>query len=176
MKARVTASASEAYPGISQWLLGVSPDQDFEMTTFAHVFQSCSQDSLPVQEIMSNVLGKLKEVMPMLSSVYYRQDNDHLDCSRHVCSLEQESMIDKAVRGYAARLEGQFAGAPQLRDRARAGREAQSTHQSPLTMGWALKSSQVGKTRFSGKQGDYLTSKFLIGGETGQNASPAQVS
>ena len=53
----------------------VSPDQDFEMMTFAHVFQSCSQDSLAVQAIMSDVLGKLKEVMPMLSSVYYRQDN-----------------------------------------------------------------------------------------------------
>ena len=53
----------------------VSPDQDFEMMTFAHVFQSCSQDSLAVQAIMSDVLGKLKEVMPMLSSVCYRQDN-----------------------------------------------------------------------------------------------------
>ena len=82
-------------------------------------------------------------------------------------------MIDKAVRGYAARLEGQFAGAPH--DRTRAG-EAQSTHQPPLTMGWALKSSQVGKTRFSDKQRDYLTSKFLIGEETGQKASPTQVS
>ena len=77
---------------------------------------------------------------------------NHLDCGRHVCSLEQEAMIDKAVRGYAARLEGQFAGAPQFGDQACAGREAQSTHQSPLTMGWALKSSQVGKTRFSDKQ------------------------
>ena len=53
----------------------VSLDQDFEMMTFAHVFQSCSQDSLAVQAIMSDVLGKLKEVMPMLSAVYYRQDN-----------------------------------------------------------------------------------------------------
>ena len=43
-------------------------------------------------------------------------------------------------------------------------------------MGWALKSSQGGKTRFSDKQRDYLTSKFQIGEETGQKASPAQVS
>ena len=43
------------------------------MMTFAHVFQSCSQDSLAVQAIMSDVLGK--EVMPMLSTVYYRQEN-----------------------------------------------------------------------------------------------------
>ena len=43
--------------------------------TFAHVFQSGSQDSLTVQAIMSDVLGKLKEVMPTLRSVYYREDN-----------------------------------------------------------------------------------------------------
>ena len=54
---------------------------------------------------------------------------NHLDCGRHVRSLEQESMIDKAVRGYAARLEGQFAGVPQFEDRTGAGREAQSTAQ-----------------------------------------------
>ena len=43
-------------------------------------------------------------------------------------------------------------------------------------MGWALKSSQGGKTRFSDKQRDYVTSKFQIGEETGQKASLAQVS
>ena len=53
----------------------VSPDQDFEMMNLAHVFQSCNQDSIAMQAIMSNVLGKLKEVMPLLSSVYYSQDN-----------------------------------------------------------------------------------------------------
>ena len=69
---------------------------------------------------------------------------NHLDCGRHVRSLEQESMLDKAVRGYAARLEGQFAGVPQFE--AGAGREAQSTaQQRTLLMGRALKSSQGGK-------------------------------
>ena len=43
-------------------------------------------------------------------------------------------------------------------------------------MGWAQKSRQGGKTRFSDKQRDYLTSKFQIGEETSQKASPAQVS
>ena len=37
---------------------------------------------------------------------------NHLDCGKHVRSLGQESMIDKAVRGYAAKLEGQFAEVP----------------------------------------------------------------
>ena len=37
-------------------------------------------------------------------------------CGRRVRSLEQKSMIDKAVRGYAARLEGQFAGVRQFEE------------------------------------------------------------
>ena len=64
---------------------------------------------------------------------------NHLDCGKHVRSLEKESMLDKAVRGYAARLEGQFAGVSQFRDRARAGRETQSTTQkTTVSMSWAL--------------------------------------
>ena len=43
-------------------------------------------------------------------------------------------------------------------------------------MGWALKSSQGGKIRFSDKQRDFLTSRFQTGEETGQKASPPQVS
>ena len=58
MKTRVTGSAIE-----------------IEMMTFAHVCQSGSQDNLTVQAIMSDVLEKLKEAMPTLRSVYYRQDN-----------------------------------------------------------------------------------------------------
>ena len=45
------------------------------MMTFALVLQSGSQDSLTVQAIMSDVLGKLKQVMPTLHSVFYGQDN-----------------------------------------------------------------------------------------------------
>ena len=86
---------------------------------------------------------------------------NHLDCGKHVRSLEKETILDKAVRGYAARLEGQFVGVPQFGDRARADQEAQSTTQkTTVSMSWALKSSQGGKTRFSDKQRDYLTSKF----------------
>ena len=50
-------------------------DQDLEMMTFSHVFQSCNQDSPAVQAIMTDVIGKLKKVMPTLRTVYYGQDN-----------------------------------------------------------------------------------------------------
>ena len=51
------------------------PPQQLQMITFAHVFQSCSQDSNAVLAIMEDVIGKLKAVMPALKTVIYRQDN-----------------------------------------------------------------------------------------------------
>ena len=53
----------------------MAPDQDLEMMTFSHVFQSCNQDSPAVQAMMTDVIGKLKRVMPTLCTVYYGQDN-----------------------------------------------------------------------------------------------------
>ena len=38
----------------------------------------------------------------------------HLDCGKHVRALESETMLDKVVRGYAARLEGEFTSVPQF--------------------------------------------------------------
>ena len=40
-----------------------------------HIFQACSQDSGAVLAIMDDVIGKLKNVMPGLQTVFYRQDN-----------------------------------------------------------------------------------------------------
>ena len=69
-----------------------SPDQGFEMMTFAHVFKSCSKDSLTVQAIMSDVLGKLKEMMPTLRFVYYRQDN--AGCYRNGIAMRRLDFSD----------------------------------------------------------------------------------
>ena len=46
-----------------------------QMLTFAHIFQTCSQDSCAVLAVMANVLKQLKTTMPGLNSVSYRQDN-----------------------------------------------------------------------------------------------------
>ena len=45
--------------------------QQLQMMTFAHVFQSCSQDS---NAVMEDVIGELKAIMPTLKTVIYRQD------------------------------------------------------------------------------------------------------
>lgn len=53
----------------------VMASQQLQMMTFANVFQSCGQDSNAVLAIMEDVIGKLKAMMPSLSTVFYRQDN-----------------------------------------------------------------------------------------------------
>ena len=51
-----------------------------------------------------------------------------------------------------------------------------ASNQSHFPMGWALKSSQVRRARFTEKQKEYLSSKFLIGESAGQKVDAASVS
>ncbi len=51
------------------------PDGEMEMLTFVNIFESCTQDSCTVVAVMSNVLQRLKKIIPALKSVYYWQDN-----------------------------------------------------------------------------------------------------
>ena len=64
--------------GIS-WHLSVaikkSIDKGIEMLTFAHIFESCSQDSPTVLAIFDDVLQQLKSILPSLELVYMKQDN-----------------------------------------------------------------------------------------------------
>ena len=97
---------------------------------------------------------------------------NHLDCGKHERVLERETLLDKAVRGYAVRLEERFASVPQLRFDA----EKQTVASQPLLpMGWALKTSQASRTQFSEKQKDYLMEKFITGEQTGQKVNAASV-
>ncbi len=45
------------------------------MLTFAHIFESCSQDSPTVLAIFDVVLQQLKNILPSLELVYVKQDN-----------------------------------------------------------------------------------------------------
>ena len=97
----------------------------------------------------------------------------HLDCSKHVRALESETMLDKAVRGYASRLDGRFISVPQFG--ANTISADAPARQSGLQMGWALRPTQTSRASFSDKQKEYLTNKFLIGETTGQKANPVHV-
>lgn len=64
--------------GIS-WHLSVAirknADGELKMLTFVNIFQTGTQDNCAVLAVMSDVLQKLKEIMPALEFVYYWQDN-----------------------------------------------------------------------------------------------------
>ena len=97
----------------------------------------------------------------------------HLDRGKHVRALESATMLSKAARGYATRLEGHFTRVSQF------GEDTTSTDApaqlSRLQMGWALKLAQTSRARFSDKQREYLKNEFLIGKRTNQKANSAQV-
>lgn len=46
-----------------------------QMLTFAHISQTCSQDSCAVLAVMADIIKQLKTTMPGLDTVSYRQDN-----------------------------------------------------------------------------------------------------
>jgi len=97
----------------------------------------------------------------------------HQDCGKHERALEHETLLDKAVYGYADRLQEQSGGVPQMEEFTKSRNVSNQPH---LPMGWALKSSQVRRARFTEKQKDYLSSKFFFGESTGQKVDAASVS
>jgi len=48
---------------------------EIEMLTLIHAFQSCSQDSIAVLAVIEDVVKQLKEEMPDIKSITFRQDN-----------------------------------------------------------------------------------------------------
>ena len=50
-------------------------NNELEMTTIVHIFQSCSQESDVVLVIMNDIIRQLKSVMPNLETVSFRSDN-----------------------------------------------------------------------------------------------------
>ena len=95
----------------------------------------------------------------------------HLDEGRHKHALEKETLLDKAKRGYAAKITGERTQVPTVGFRPAASHGAVA----PLQMGWALKTAKK-KTMFSQEQKKYLTEQFVIGEESGKKADPKQVS
>ena len=63
--------------GIS-WHISVATRKwkgEIEILTLIHMFQSCSQDSIAVLAVIEDVVKQLKEEMPDINSMIFRQDN-----------------------------------------------------------------------------------------------------
>ena len=96
----------------------------------------------------------------------------HLDYGSHKYALERETLYDKAMLGYAAKLEqGATAEVPEIPT---ADIHLEQPHESVLQKGWALKSTKQRK-RLSEKQKKYLLNVYQIGESTGHKAEPASV-
>ena len=50
-------------------------NNETEMLTFMHAFESCTQDSSAVLAVIDDVFIQLEGIMPEINSVYLRQDN-----------------------------------------------------------------------------------------------------
>ena len=85
----------------------------------------------------------------------------HLDCGKHNRMPEQETLLDKAVLNYAAKIEQRVEPLPNLKPAHTSGLK------TGLSMGWALKITSPRK-RLSQRQKDYLSARFKLGESTGK--------
>ena len=97
----------------------------------------------------------------------------HLDCGKHKRALEHETLYDKAMIEYASNLECGSSKCPTVLE---VSRPSPQTVPTTLPMGWALKSTQSRRTKFTENQKQYLNAKFQIGERTGKKADPNEVS
>ena len=97
----------------------------------------------------------------------------HLDCGRHHLAIENESLFDRAIVGYQfERLDVQSGSVPNIPTEVS---KVRSVENPSLPMGWALRSSQVKRARFTANQKDYLTKKFDLGEISGRKSDPESV-
>lgn len=98
----------------------------------------------------------------------------HLDCDKHKYALENETLYDKAMIMYAAKLEHGAGVVPETVDE---DVFISLEDEGPvLPMGWALKSATVTRKNLTAAQKNYLTEVFQEGERTGQKADPTYIS
>ena len=101
----------------------------------------------------------------------------HLEYGEHKRALEYEMLLDRAVLGYAPRLEDGASMVPEIQETELSLVPSSPQSSGPsLPMGWALEHTHARSTRFSTKQKEYLIAKFQIGEQTGQKLDPTGVS
>ena len=94
-----------------------------------------------------------------------------MNCGRHHLAIENESLLDRAIVGYSERLDVQSGSVPNIPTEVSKVRSVESL----LLPGWALRPSQVKRTRFTANQKDYLRKKFDFAKISGRKADPESV-
>ena len=106
----------------------------------------------------------------------YSSLEKHLDCDTHKYALEHETLYDKAMIMYAAKLEHGAGVVPETVDEDVIISDSLEDEGPALSMGWALKSATVTRKNFTATQKTYLTEVFQEGERTGQKADPSEIS
>ena len=98
----------------------------------------------------------------------------HLECGKHKYSLEHETLYDKAMTLYAAKLEHWAGVVPETVDEdVFMSLEGEGP---ALPMGWALKSAIATRRNLTDAQKNYLTEVFQEGEHTRKKADPTNIS
>ena len=91
----------------------------------------------------------------------------HLDCDKHKFALEYETLYDKAMTMYAAKLESGAGVVPETGDEDVHVSIPMEVKNPALPMGWALKSATVTRKKLTVAQKNYLTEVFQAGNAPG---------
>ena len=106
----------------------------------------------------------------------YSSLEKHLHCDAHKYALEHETLYDKAMIMYAAKLEHGAGVVPETVDEDVIISDSLEDEGPALSMGWALKSATVTRKNFTATQKTYLTEVFQEGERTRQKADPTEIS
>ena len=90
----------------------------------------------------------------------------HPDVGNHKYVLERETLLDKAMLSYAAKLD-QGCGSLENQPLEEPITSCTRPYDDTLPKGWALKSSTVQRKRLNNSQKNYLTKMFDLGEKTG---------
>lgn len=152
---------------------GRTPVSEVEGNSDCSVDESSDESSVDVDAANNCRLFTCPEEGCVKTFVRHSSLVKHLDCGKHKRALEQETLYDKAMIEYASNLECGASKCPTVLE---VSRQNLQTVPTTLSMGWALKSTQSRRTKFTENQKQHLNAKFQIGERTGKKADPTEVS
>ena len=130
--------------------------------TEAEVIDDNPDESLP--ELASQNQFACPEEGCIKSFQRYSSLLKHLDHGNHKRTLECETLYDRAILGYASRLQHGASAVSEMRESC----QISLSYASSVPMECALKCPRTRSTRFSTKQKEYLSAKFQIREQCGK--------
>ena len=150
-----------------------TPVTEVEGNSDCRVDESSHESSVDVDAANNHRLFTCPEEGCVKMFVWHSSLVKHLDCRKHKRAVEHETFYDKATIEYASNLEFGVSKCPTVLEESR---PSLQTVPTTLPMGWALKSTQSRRTKFTENQKQYHNAKFQIGERTRKKTDPTEVS